>query len=29
MITATPFLPLLLTIFSLEDFATFVIKTIF
>ena len=29
MITATPFLPLLLTIFSLEDFATFVIKAIF
>jgi hypothetical protein len=29
MITATPFLPLLLTIFSLDDFATFVIKAIF
>jgi hypothetical protein len=29
MITAMPFLPLLLTVFSLEDFATFVIKAIF
>ena len=29
MITATPFLPLLLTMFSLEDFATFIIKAIF
>ena len=28
-ITAVPFLPLLLTIFSLEDFATYVIKAIF
>ncbi len=29
IITSTPFLPLLLTIFSLEDFATYVIKVIF
>ena len=29
MLTATPFLPLLLTVFSLEDFATYVIKVIF
>jgi len=29
MITAVPFLPLLLTIFSLEDFATYLIKVIF
>ncbi len=29
MITAVPFLPLLLTIFSLEDFATYLIKAIF
>jgi len=29
IVTATPFLPLLLTIFSLEDFATYVIKAIF
>jgi hypothetical protein len=29
VITATPFLPLLLTIFSLEEFATYVIKAIF
>ena len=29
VITATPFLPLLLTIFSLEDLATYVIKVIF
>ncbi len=28
-ITVVPFLPLLLTIFSLEDFATYVIKVIF
>jgi len=28
-ITATPFLPLLLTVFSLEDFADYVIKAIF
>jgi hypothetical protein len=28
-ITATPFLPLLLTVFSLEDFANYVIKAIF
>ena len=28
-ITATPFLPLLLTVFSLEDLANFVIKTVF
>lgn len=28
-ITATPFLPLLLTVFSLDDFATYVIKAIF
>jgi hypothetical protein len=27
-ITATPFLPLLLTVFSLEDFANYVIKAI-
>jgi len=29
MITAAPFLPLLLTVFSLEDFATYLIKAIF
>ena len=29
LITATPFVPLLLTVFSLEDFATYVIKAIF
>jgi len=29
ILTATPFLPLLLTVFSLEDFATYVIKAIF
>lgn len=29
VVTATPFLPLLLTVFSLEDFATYVIKAIF
>jgi len=29
VITATPFLPLLLTVFSLEDFATYLIKAIF
>jgi hypothetical protein len=28
-ITAVPFLPLLLTVFSLEDFATYLIKVIF
>jgi hypothetical protein len=28
-VTATPFLPLLLTVFSLEDFADFIIKAIF
>jgi len=28
-ITATPFLPLLLTVFSLEDFANYVIKAVF
>jgi hypothetical protein len=29
VITATPFLPLMLTVFSLEDFATYIIKAIF
>jgi hypothetical protein len=29
VITASPFLPLLLTVFSLEDFATYLIKAIF
>jgi hypothetical protein len=28
-VTATPFLPLLLTVFSLEDFANFIIKAVF
>jgi hypothetical protein len=29
VITSSPFLPLLLTVFSLEDFATYLIKAIF
>jgi hypothetical protein len=28
-VTATPFIPLLLTVFSLEDFANFIIKAVF